>query len=112
MVNDGGKAAILLHKPFTLHCQVKGEVDTIYWFRNGQLLIVNNTTKLVADNQTLCISSVQHSDEGDYYCQAFNYVSNMTSSSYRLKVNCKYVYPVSITLWVLLINLATLSQAR
>lgn len=89
-----------------------GEVDSIYWFLNGQLLSVNNTSKLVADNRTLCFSPVQHSDEGVYYCQAFNYVSNMTSSSYTLRLNCKYVHHVSIALWVLLINLATLSQAR
>lgn len=86
VVNDGGKAAIL-HKPFTLNCQVMGEVDSIYWFRNGQVLSVNNTSKLVADNRTLYFSPVEHSDEGVYYCQAFNYVSNMTSSSYTLQLN-------------------------
>lgn len=89
-----------------------GHVDSIYWFRNSQLVSSDNTAKLMADNRTLSFSRVQHSDEGDYYCQAFNYVSNMTSSSYTLQVNCKYVYPVSTALWVLFINLETLSQAR
>lgn len=91
MVNDGGKAAIL-HKPFTLNCHVMGNVDSIHWFRNGKLISADNTTKLTADNRTLSLSPVQHSDKGHYYCQAFNYVSNMTSSSYTLQVNCKYIY--------------------
>lgn len=91
MVNDGGKVAIL-NKPFTLNCQVMGNVDSIHWFRNGQLIFTDNTTKLTADNRTLCLSPIQHSDKGHYYCQAFNYVSNVTSSPFTLQVNCKYVY--------------------
>lgn len=99
MVNDTGKPAIL-HEMFALHCEVAGVVDSIHWFRNGQLVYTDKTTVLALDNRTLILIPVQHSDNGDYYCQAFNYVSNMTSSPYTLQVNCKYFYLPSIALCV------------
>lgn len=101
-MNDTGTPAIL-HEPFTLSCEVAGVVDSIRWFRNGQLVYADNTTILASDNRTLILIPVQHSDNGDYSCQAFNYVSNMTSSTYTLQVNCKYFYLASIALGVFLI---------
>lgn len=103
MVNDTGKPAIL-HELFTLICEVAGVVDSIHWFKNGQLVYTDKTTILASDNRTLTLVAVQHSDNGDYYCQAFNYVSNVTSSPYMLQVNCKYFYLVSIALCVLFIS--------
>lgn len=52
-----------------------------------------NTTWLTFD-------PVIHSDTGIYQCQAFNYVSNMTSDPYELIVNCKYKSTISLYMCV------------
>ncbi|KAG8009939.1 Hemicentin-1 [Nibea albiflora] len=91
VVNHTGGPAIL-HHPFTLRCEVTGAVDYVQWLKNGQLISADNTTTFSMDNKTLNLNPVQHSDNGDYQCRAFNYVSNMTSSPYTVKVN----YPVTM----------------
>lgn len=86
MVNRTGGPAIL-HDSFTLRCEVTGSVDSIQWWKNGHLIHADNTTVFGMANKTLTINPVQHSDNGSYQCQAFNYVSNMTSSPYMVEVN-------------------------
>lgn len=86
--HTGGPAKV--HYPFTLRCEVTGTVVYIKWWKNGQLISTDNTTTFSMDNKTLNLNPVQHSDNGDYQCQAFNYVSNMTSRPYTVQVNCKY----------------------
>ncbi len=88
VVNHTGGPAIL-HGSFTLHCEVTGPVESIQWWMNGQLISTDNTTYFGMDNKTLILNPVQHSDNGNYQCQAFNSVSNMTSSPYTVDVNCK-----------------------
>lgn len=78
------------HKSFTLHCEVTGLVDYIKWWKNSKIVVSSNRTVLDMDNKTLTLTSVQYSDIGDYQCQAFNAVSNMTSSPYTPRINCKY----------------------
>ncbi|XP_053289449.1 carcinoembryonic antigen-related cell adhesion molecule 1 [Pleuronectes platessa] len=85
-VNRVGGPAIL-NKPFTLHCEVTGTVNTIQWWRNWQIIVHDNTTIIDMNNKTLTLNAIQHSDNGDYKCQAFNSVSNMTSSPYVVMVN-------------------------
>nr|XP_019948219.1 PREDICTED: carcinoembryonic antigen-related cell adhesion molecule 5-like [Paralichthys olivaceus] len=85
-VNRIGGPAIL-NKSFTLHCEVTGTVNRIQWWRNWQLIVPDNTTIIDMNNKTLTLNPIQHSDNGDYKCQAFNAVSNMTSSPYRVEVN-------------------------
>lgn len=75
-----------------MHCEVIGSVDSIHWFRNGQLISADNTTVFNMGNKTIILNPVQHSDNGDYECQAFNYVSNRTSSPYTVEVYCKYFH--------------------
>uniref|UniRef100_A0A3Q3XCZ4 Ig-like domain-containing protein n=1 Tax=Mola mola TaxID=94237 RepID=A0A3Q3XCZ4_MOLML len=77
-----------------MHCAVTGSVDSIHWFRNGQLISPDNRTLFEDGNKTVIINLVQLSDEGDYQCQAFNYVSNVTSSPYRVQVNYGPMNPV------------------
>ncbi|XP_069560020.1 carcinoembryonic antigen-related cell adhesion molecule 1 [Brachyistius frenatus] len=86
VVNHTSGPAIL-HEPFTLRCEVTGSVDSIQWWKNGSLIFADNTTVFRMNNKMLTLNPVQHSDGGDYQCQAFNYVSNMTSSPYTVKVN-------------------------
>ncbi|XP_030014611.1 carcinoembryonic antigen-related cell adhesion molecule 5-like [Sphaeramia orbicularis] len=86
MVNDSGQPAIL-NDSFTLSCEVEGPVDHIQWWRNGHLLVADSTTVFGKGNKTVTLNRVQHSDGGQYKCQAFNAVSNMTSSPYTLHVN-------------------------
>lgn len=93
VVNHTGGPAIL-NESFTLHCEVTGTVDNIHWWRNGELISADNTTILDMSNNTLTLNPVQQSDNGDYQCQAFNSVSNLTSSSYTLKVNYGPMKPV------------------
>ncbi|XP_051262576.1 carcinoembryonic antigen-related cell adhesion molecule 1 isoform X2 [Dicentrarchus labrax] len=92
--HTGGRA--LLNEPFTMYCEVNGSVDNIQWWKNGQLISADNTTVFDTGNTTLTLNPVQHSDNGNYQCQAFNYVSNMTSSPYTVKVNYGPMKPVII----------------
>ncbi|XP_068178851.1 carcinoembryonic antigen-related cell adhesion molecule 5-like [Antennarius striatus] len=85
MVNDKGEPAIL-HKSFSLYCDVTGAADKITWWKNGQPVLPDNTTELDMGNKTLTLNPVKLSDKGDYYCRAYNKVSNKTSSPYMLKV--------------------------
>ncbi|XP_022620364.1 carcinoembryonic antigen-related cell adhesion molecule 5-like [Seriola dumerili] len=85
-VNHTGGPAIL-DQPFALHCAVTGSVDRIQWWRNGHLIYPNDTIVFDMNNKTLILNPVQQSDNGDYQCQAFNAVSNMTSSPYNVEVN-------------------------
>uniref|UniRef100_A0A3B4WBF3 Hemicentin-1-like n=2 Tax=Seriola lalandi dorsalis TaxID=1841481 RepID=A0A3B4WBF3_SERLL len=85
-VNHTGGPAIL-DQPFALHCAVNGSVYRIQWWRNGHLISPNDTIVFDMNNRTLIFNPVQQSDNGDYQCQAFNAVSNMTSSPYNVEVN-------------------------
>lgn len=76
----------ILHEPFTLQCEVTGSADSIQWWRNGQFISADNTTVFDMNNRTLILNPVQYSDSGYYKCQAFNSVSNMTSSPYIVEV--------------------------
>ncbi|XP_005464014.1 hemicentin-1 [Oreochromis niloticus] len=77
-----------LGETFSLSCEVTGAVDIIFWWRNGEILISadNNNTAFSPDNKTLTITSAQHSDGGNYQCQAFNAVSNQTSHRFTVTV--------------------------
>ena len=79
---------VILGQSVTLSCDVSGSVDSISWWKNGTAMMTHNMTSL--RNRSLTLDSVTKLDAGDYNCQAFNFVSNMTSSPYRLIVNCKY----------------------
>ncbi|XP_040899707.1 hemicentin-1-like [Toxotes jaculatrix] len=83
-VNSTGPA--ILHNPFTLHCEVTGPVERIQWWKDSWLISPDNTTLFEMDNKTLILNPLQHSDNGDYMCQAFNSVSNITSSPYKVAV--------------------------
>uniref|UniRef100_A0A3P8SNX7 Ig-like domain-containing protein n=1 Tax=Amphiprion percula TaxID=161767 RepID=A0A3P8SNX7_AMPPE len=76
----------MLHEPFTLQCEVAGSADTILWWMDGQPISADNATVFGMNNKTLTLNSVQPSDNGHYKCQAFNSVSNMTSSPYTVNV--------------------------
>lgn len=93
---------VILHESLKMHCAVTGSVDSIHWFRNGQLISPDNRTSFEDGNKTVIINLVQLSDEGDYLCQAFNNVSNVTSSPYTVQVNCKYFHS-SLFICVLLL---------
>ncbi|XP_025767375.1 carcinoembryonic antigen-related cell adhesion molecule 5-like [Oreochromis niloticus] len=77
-----------LGEMFSLSCEVKGAADMIFWWRNGEILISadNNNTAFSPDNKTLTITSAQHSDGGNYQCQAFNAVSNLTSDKFTVTI--------------------------
>lgn len=87
VIQTGGPAT--LYEPFTLSCEVPEPAETILWWKDDCLISVDNTTIFDMTNKTLTLSSAQLSDNGNYQCQAFNYVSNVTSSPYELQVNCK-----------------------
>lgn len=77
---------------FSLSCEVTGPVDIIHWWRNDQLISADNKTTFGTGYRTLTISSTQHSDGGDYQCEAFNSVSNQASDPFTVTVYCKYLY--------------------
>ncbi|XP_037641892.1 carcinoembryonic antigen-related cell adhesion molecule 1 isoform X1 [Sebastes umbrosus] len=93
VVNHTG-GPVILHEQLILHCEVNGSFTSIQWWRNGQLITADNTTTFDMNNKTLIINPVQQSDNGDYQCQAFNPVSNMTSSPYTVVVNYGPMKPV------------------
>ncbi|KAK9514052.1 hypothetical protein VZT92_027541 [Zoarces viviparus] len=93
VVNHTG-GPVILHEPLSLHCEVTGPLASIQWRRNGQLITADNTTFFDMNTTTLTITQVQLSDNGDYQCQAFNSVSNMTSSPYTVNVNYGPMKPV------------------
>uniref|UniRef100_A0A8C2ZKQ0 Ig-like domain-containing protein n=1 Tax=Cyclopterus lumpus TaxID=8103 RepID=A0A8C2ZKQ0_CYCLU len=77
---------VIVHEPLSLSCEVTGSVDRIQWWRNHQLITADNTTFFDMNNKTLNITHVQLSQDGYYQCQAFNSVSNMTSSPYTVDI--------------------------
>ncbi|XP_045064560.1 carcinoembryonic antigen-related cell adhesion molecule 5-like isoform X1 [Coregonus clupeaformis] len=77
----------ILNEKFSLTCETAGTVYSIHWMRNGWPLYADNRTDFSMNNNTLTLNSVQHSDNGDYQCSAYNPLSNMTSPEYRLTVN-------------------------
>ncbi|XP_038848692.1 carcinoembryonic antigen-related cell adhesion molecule 5-like [Salvelinus namaycush] len=83
---------------FTLTCETTGTIYSIHWKRNGWPLYADNRTDFSMNNNTLTFNSVQHSDNGDYQCSAFNPMSNMTSPEYRLIVNYGPERPVIMSL--------------
>nr|XP_046155728.1 hemicentin-1-like isoform X5 [Oncorhynchus gorbuscha] len=85
-LNRDGKPPIL-DQSFTLRCEVTEPVDYIHWLMNGQLISLNNRTFFSTDNNTMVINPIQLSDNGEYLCEAFNAVSNLTSMTYKLVVN-------------------------
>uniref|UniRef100_A0A4W5RRJ4 Ig-like domain-containing protein n=1 Tax=Hucho hucho TaxID=62062 RepID=A0A4W5RRJ4_9TELE len=85
-LNRDGKPPIL-DLSFTLRCEMTGPVDYIHWLINGQLISLNNRTFFSTDNKTLVINPIQFSDSGEYLCEAFNAVSDLTSMAYKLVVN-------------------------
>ncbi|XP_071025280.1 hemicentin-1-like [Oncorhynchus clarkii lewisi] len=85
-LNRDGKPPIL-DQSFTLRCEVTGPVDYIHWLMNGQLISLNNRTFFSTGNKTMVINPIQLSDNGEYLCEAFNAVSNLTSMTYKLVVN-------------------------
>ncbi|XP_042160882.1 hemicentin-1 isoform X2 [Oncorhynchus tshawytscha] len=85
-LNRDGKPPIL-DQLFTLRCEVTGPVDYIHWLMNGQLISLNNRTFFSTGNKTMVINPIQFSDHGEYLCEAFNAVSNLTSMTYKLVVN-------------------------
>ncbi|XP_061772589.1 carcinoembryonic antigen-related cell adhesion molecule 1 [Nerophis ophidion] len=85
MVNHTGVPAIA-QQTFALECHVTGMVHLIQWWMNGNPVSADNTTLFTVDNKTLTLNPAQPSDAGDYQCQAFNAVSNMTSSPYTVEV--------------------------
>eukprot|EP00063_Salmo_salar_P038404 XP_014013239.1 PREDICTED: hemicentin-1-like isoform X1 [Salmo salar] len=85
-LNRDGKLPIL-DQSFTLRCEVTGPVVYIHWLINGQLISLNNRTFFSTDNKTMVINPIQFSDSGEYLCEAFNAVSNLTSMTYKLVVN-------------------------
>ncbi|XP_064802262.1 hemicentin-1-like [Oncorhynchus masou masou] len=72
---------------FTLTCETTGTIYSIHWMKNGWPLYADNRTDFSMDNNTLTFNTVQDSDNGDYQCSAYNPLSNMTSTEYRLIVN-------------------------
>nr|XP_029535043.1 hemicentin-1-like isoform X1 [Oncorhynchus nerka] len=85
-LNRDGKPPIL-DQSFTLRCEVTGPVDYIHWLMNGLLISLNNRTFFSTGNNTMVINPIQLSDNGEYLCEAFNAVSNLTSMTYKLVVN-------------------------
>ncbi|RVE62930.1 hypothetical protein OJAV_G00161830 [Oryzias javanicus] len=82
--NTGGPA--ILNKSLTLQCQVTGPVESVQWWKDDQL-ILSNSTAIVGDNWTLTYNAVQHSDNGNYMCEASNSVSNMSSILFQVTVH-------------------------
>lgn len=76
---------------YALTCNVTGTVDYIYWMKSGELLQANNRIAFGMGNKTVMFTQVDRSDTGEYKCMAMNAIENMTSASYSLLVNCKYV---------------------
>ncbi|XP_071239616.1 hemicentin-1-like [Salvelinus alpinus] len=72
---------------FVLTCETTGTIYSIHWMKNGWPLLADNRTDFSMDNNTLTFNSVEDSDNGDYQCSAYNPLSNMTSTEYRLIVN-------------------------
>ncbi|XP_064863924.1 hemicentin-1-like isoform X3 [Oncorhynchus nerka] len=77
----------ILNQTFSLTCETTGTIYSIQWMRNSWPLYADNRIHFSIDNNTLTFNSVQHSDKGDYKCSAYNTLSNMTSTEYRLIVN-------------------------
>uniref|UniRef100_A0A4W4E662 Ig-like domain-containing protein n=1 Tax=Electrophorus electricus TaxID=8005 RepID=A0A4W4E662_ELEEL len=80
----------IFNMSFILSCDIVGPVDSTYWEKNGLYLHSDSRIFLSNKNKTLTLTQLTLSDDGDYQCVASNSVSNMTSGSYRLIVNCEF----------------------
>ncbi|KAJ8388821.1 hypothetical protein AAFF_G00125770 [Aldrovandia affinis] len=84
----------ILNQAFVLSCEVTGPVNSICWLRDGWPLLAENRTAFSEDNSSVTFNPVQRSDDGNYQCEAYNAVSNRTSSGYQLLVNYGPEQPV------------------
>ncbi|XP_007553781.1 carcinoembryonic antigen-related cell adhesion molecule 1 [Poecilia formosa] len=71
---------------YNLMCNVTGDVDNIYWMKNGEQIHQDNSTVFSMDNKTVNFMPVDRYDAGHYVCMAVNAVGNLTSSAYLLQV--------------------------
>lgn len=90
MIMEVGEPPIL-HRTYTLSCNVTGPQDAIHWMKDNDYLQMSEDGRVSFSdgNETLKFTSVMHSDDGQYRCSASNAVSNFTSAEFPLKVNCE-----------------------
>ncbi|XP_057567342.1 carcinoembryonic antigen-related cell adhesion molecule 7-like isoform X2 [Hippopotamus amphibius kiboko] len=75
------------HKdPAILTCITNDTGISIYWFFNGQNLVLTERMKLSPDNSTLTIHPVRREDAGDYQCEVSSPGSASKSDPLRLDV--------------------------
>uniref|UniRef100_UPI00398EDC25 cell adhesion molecule CEACAM5-like isoform X2 n=1 Tax=Pristiophorus japonicus TaxID=55135 RepID=UPI00398EDC25 len=70
----------------TLSCDVSGDLYSLVWSRNQNVLADSENTKLSKDNKTLTISAVARSDAGNYTCTAESPIGNKESDLLQLIV--------------------------
>ncbi|TSZ83248.1 Hemicentin-1 [Bagarius yarrelli] len=77
----------ILNNSFALTCDIMGQVDSVYWIKDGTYLVPDSGLSLTNQNKTLTFTNLTLSDNGKYQCLASNAVSNVTSMAYNLTVN-------------------------
>ncbi|RXN28129.1 carcinoembryonic antigen-related cell adhesion molecule 5-like isoform X1 [Labeo rohita] len=85
MVNRNNQQPIV-NQSFTLTCTASGDVEHIWWIKNGTNLDSNNRINFTDNHSVLNFNTLTLSDNGHYQCVASNAVNNMTSQAYDLKV--------------------------
>ncbi|KAI2655339.1 Hemicentin-1 [Labeo rohita] len=85
MVNRNNQQPIV-NQSFTLTCTASGDVEHIWWMKNGTNLDSNNRINFTDNHSVLNFNTLTLSDNGHYQCVASNAVNNMTSQAYDLKV--------------------------
>lgn len=88
MVNRNNQQPIV-NQSFTLTCTASGDVEHIWWMKNGTNLDSNNRINFTDNHSVLNFNTLTLSDNGHYQCVASNAVNNMTSQAYDLKVFCE-----------------------
>ncbi|XP_027003925.2 carcinoembryonic antigen-related cell adhesion molecule 5-like [Tachysurus fulvidraco] len=77
----------ILNNSFALTCGITGQLDSVYWIKDGIHLVPDSRLSLSNQNKTLTFNNLILSDNGRYQCVANNAVSNVTSMAYHLTIN-------------------------
>lgn len=93
----------VLNNSFALTCDITGQLDSVYWIKDGIYLVPDSRLSLSNQNKTLTFNNLILSDNGKYQCVANNAVSNVTSMAYYLTVNCKFHY-MSLTFSIIILR--------
>ena len=79
-VNEPEDLPVTVEDSISLHCDVAGSTPVTYqWYRNAEVLTDSNDHITGSTTATLSFDSVDHTDSGNYSCNASSGILTVTS---------------------------------